>query len=142
MPIPKISAVGACVPPGILSNKDLEGIVETSDQWIVERTGIRQRHIAEKGVASSDLATEAVKELLAKSGIKPTDIDLIIVATITPDMQLPATACIVQNNIGATKAWGFDMSIAFSGFLYALQVGAQFVRTGAHQNVVVIGVST
>lgn len=140
MPIPKISAVGACVPPGILSNKDLESMVETSDQWIVERTGIRQRHIAAKGVASSDLATEAVKELIAKSGIKATDIDLIIVATITPDMQLPATACLVQNNVGATKAWGFDMSIACSGFLYALQVGAQFVRTGAHQNVVVIGV--
>lgn len=115
-------------------------MVETSDQWIVERTGIRQRHIAAKGVASSDLATEAVKELIAKSGIKATDIDLIIVATITPDMQLPATACLVQNNVGATKAWGFDMSIACSGFLYALQVGAQFVRTGAHQNVVVIGV--
>ncbi len=140
MPIPKISAVGASVPPGILSNKDLEGMVETSDQWIVERTGIHQRHIAAKGVASSDLATEAVKELMAKTGIKPTDIDLIILATITPDMQLPATACLVQNNIGATNAWGFDMSIACSGFLYALQVGAQFVQTGAHKNVVVIGV--
>lgn len=140
MPIPKISAVGACVPPGILSNKDLESMVETSDQWIVERTGIHQRHIAAKGVATSDLATEAVKELMAKTGIKPTDIDLIILATITPDMQLPATACLVQNNIGATNAWGFDLSIACSGFLYALQVGAQFVQTGAHKNVVVIGV--
>jgi 3-oxoacyl-[acyl-carrier-protein] synthase-3 len=115
-------------------------MVETSDQWIVERTGIRTRHIAEKGIASSDVATEAVKELIAKSGIKPTDIELIIVATITPDMQLPATACIVQNNVGAVGAWGFDLSIACSGFLYALQVGAQFVRTGAHKNVVVIGV--
>lgn len=140
MPIPKISAVGACVPPGILSNKDLEGMVETSDQWIVERTGIKQRHIVEKGVATSDLATVAVKQLIDKSGIKPTDIDLIIVATITPDMQLPATACIVQNNIGATGAWGFDLSIACSGFLYAVQVAAQFVMSGAHKNVVVVGV--
>jgi 3-oxoacyl-[acyl-carrier-protein] synthase-3 len=130
------------VPPGILSNKDLEGMVETSDQWIVERTGIHQRHIAAKGVATSDLATEAVKDLMAKSGLKPTDIDLIVLATITPDMQLPATACLVQNNIGASNAWGFDMSIACSGFLYALQVGAQFVATGAHKNVVVIGVDT
>lgn len=142
MPIPKISAVGTCVPPGILSNKDLEGMVETSDQWIVERTGIHQRHIAAKGVATSDLATEAVKDLMAKSGLKPSEIDLIVLATITPDMQLPATACLVQNNIGAENAWGFDMSIACSGFLYALQVGAQFVATGAHKNVVVIGVDT
>jgi 3-oxoacyl-[acyl-carrier-protein] synthase-3 len=117
-------------------------MVETSDQWIVERTGIHQRHIAAKGVATSDLATEAVKDLMAKSGLKPTDIDLIVLATITPDMQLPATACLVQNNIGASNAWGFDMSIACSGFLYALQVGAQFVATGAHKNVVVIGVDT
>jgi 3-oxoacyl-[acyl-carrier-protein] synthase III len=138
--VPKITSVGAWVPPGLLTNKDLEGMVETSDQWIVERTGIRTRHIAEKGVASSDVATLAVKEIIAKTGIKPTDIDLIIVATITPDMQLPATACIVQNNVGAIGAWGFDMSIACSGFLYALQVGAQFVRTGAHKNVIVIGV--
>jgi 3-oxoacyl-[acyl-carrier-protein] synthase-3 len=138
--VPKITSVGAWVPPGLLTNKDLEGMVETSDQWIVERTGIRTRHIAEKGVASSDVATLAVKEIIAKTGIKPTDIDLIIVATITPDMQLPATACIVQNNVGAIGAWGFDMSIACSGFLYALQVGAQIVRTGAHKNVIVIGV--
>ncbi len=140
MAIPKITAVGAYVPPGLLTNKDLESMVETSDQWIVERTGIRTRHIAEKGIASSDVATVAVQELIAKSGIKATDIELIIVATITPDMQLPATACIVQNNVGAFGAWGFDLSIACSGFLYALQVGAQFVRSGAHKNVVVIGV--
>jgi 3-oxoacyl-[acyl-carrier-protein] synthase III len=138
--VPKITSVGAWVPPGLLTNKDLEGMVETSDQWIVERTGIRTRHIAEKGVASSDVATLAVKEIIAKTGIKPTEIDLIIVATITPDMQLPATACLVQNNIGAIGAWGFDMSIACSGFLYALQVGAQFVQTGAHKKVIVIGV--
>ncbi len=115
-------------------------MVETSDQWIVERTGIRRRHIVDKGVATSDLATEAAQKILKQTGLKPTDIELIIVATITPDMQLPATACIVQHNIGATGAWGFDVSIACSGFLYALQVAAQFVSTGAHKNVLVIGV--
>jgi 3-oxoacyl-[acyl-carrier-protein] synthase-3 len=136
----KISAVGIAVPPGVLTNKDLEKMVETTDEWILERTGIRQRHIVDKGVACSDLATEAALKVLKKTGLKPTDIDLIIVATITPDMALPATACIVQGNIGATGAWGFDMSIACSGFLYSLQVAAQFIETGAHKNVIVIGV--
>ncbi|HEY9679894.1 MAG TPA: beta-ketoacyl-ACP synthase III [Drouetiella sp.] len=136
----KISAIGASIPPGKLTNADLEKLVDTNDQWITERTGIKTRRIVEKGIASSDLATDAVKQILAKTGLKPTDIDLIIVATITPDMQLPATACIVQANIGAVGAWGFDISIACSGFVYALQVGAQFVQTGAHKNVIVVGV--
>ncbi len=135
----KISAVGTAVPPKVLTNFDLEKMVETSDQWIVERTGIKQRHIADKGVATSDIATEAAKIALERAGLKPSELNLIIVATITPDMQLPATACIVQTNLGATGAWGFDVSIACSGFLYALQVGAQFVATGAHDNVLVIG---
>jgi 3-oxoacyl-[acyl-carrier-protein] synthase-3 len=136
----KIVSIGATVPPGLLTNADLERLVNTSDDWILERTGIKQRHIVEKGVACSDLATEAAKKVLEQTGVAARDIDLIIVATITPDMQLPATACLVQNNIGASKAWGFDLSAACSGFLYALQIAAQFVATGAHKNIIVIGV--
>jgi 3-oxoacyl-[acyl-carrier-protein] synthase III len=136
----KITAVGTAVPPRLLTNKDLEKLVETTDEWIVERTGIRQRHIVDEGVATSDLAAEAAKKIIAQTGIKPSDIDLIIVATITPDMQLPATACLVQHKIGAVGAWGFDLSVACSGFLYALQVAVQFIATGAHKNVLVIGV--
>lgn len=136
----KLSAVGTYVPAGLLTNQDLEKLVETSDRWIIERTGIRVRHIADKGVASSDLATEAARKVIKGAGIRPSDIELIIVATITPDMMLPATACLVQHNIGAVGAWGFDLNIACSGFLYAMQVGAQFVVTGAHKNVLVIGV--
>jgi 3-oxoacyl-[acyl-carrier-protein] synthase-3 len=138
----KITCVGTGVPPGLLTNADLEKLVSTTDDWIMERTGIRQRHIVAKGVATSDLATEAAQKVLAKTGVSAKDIDLIIVATITPDMQLPATACLVQNNIGATKAWGFDLSAACSGFLYGLQTAAQFVSTGAHKNIIVIGVDT
>lgn len=123
-----------------MTNKDLEKLVETSDQWIIERTGIRQRHIVEKGGVTSDLAAEAAKQVIAKCGITPSDIDLIIVATVTPDMQLPSTACLVQEKIGATSAWGFDLSAACSGFLYALQVAVQFVVSGAHKNVLVVGV--
>jgi 3-oxoacyl-[acyl-carrier-protein] synthase-3 len=136
----RISAVGIGVPPGLLTNKDLEKLVETSDDWIVTRTGIRQRHICEKGVTASDLATEAALKTLQKAGVKPDQVDMIIVATITPDMMLPATACLVQNRIGAKGAWGFDLSAACSGFLYALQVAVQFVANGAHKNILVIGV--
>jgi 3-oxoacyl-[acyl-carrier-protein] synthase III len=127
------------VPPGILSNADLEKMVDTSDQWIMERTGIKQRHIVAPGVQCSDLAAEAAMNAINKVGLTPNDIELIIVATSTPDMILPATACLVQHKIGAQHAWGFDLSIACSGFLYALQVGVQFVATGAHKNVLVIG---
>ena len=136
----KITAVGTAVPPGILSNHDLEKMVETSNDWIVERTGIVRRHIVEKGVTCSDLCSEAAERVLEKAGVKAEDIELIIVATITPDMVLPATACLVQDRIGAKGAWGFDLSIACSGFLYAMQVGAQFIRTGAHKNVLICGV--
>ncbi len=135
-----ISSVAAAIPPGILSNHDLEKMVDTNDQWIVERTGIKRRHIVEKGVTSSDLASEAVLKLLKNKGMKPEEIELIICATITPDMQLPATACLVQHKIGAHGAWGFDVSAACSGFLYSLQAGAQFIASGAHKNVVVIGI--
>lgn len=140
MSLAKIAGVGTAVPPALLTNADLEKMVDTTDEWITERTGIKQRHMAAKGVTSSDLASEAALKAIAKAGIKPTDIELIIVATITPDMQLPATACLVQHKIGATGAWGFDMSVACSGFLYGLQVAAQFVNSGAHKNVLVIGV--
>ncbi len=136
----KVRSIGTALPEKVLSNFDLEKMVETSNDWIVERTGIHTRRIAKKGVTTSDLATEAARNALAAANVSPEDVDLIIVATITPDMLLPATACLVQDKLGAKKAWGFDMSIACSGFLYALQVGAQFIQTGAHKNVVVIGV--
>ncbi len=139
MPQAQISAVRTFVPEALLTNQDLEKIVDTTDQWIVARTGIKRRHIAEKNLATSDLATEAAKNLLSQNGINPEDIELIIVATITPDMLFPATACLVQANIGASNAWAFDLSAACSGFLFALQVGAQFIETGRHKNVLVIG---
>ena len=135
----KISSVGAYVPPRLLTNADLEAMVSTNDQWIQERTGIRERHIVEKGVATSDLATAAALDCLAKRGIDASQIDAIIVATVTPDMFFPATACIVQDKLGAPHAWGFDLSAACSGFLYALQVGAKLVESGAHTKVLVIG---
>ena len=114
-------------------------MVATNDQWITERTGIRERHIVEKGVATSDLATAAALDCLAKRGIDASELDAIIVATVTPDMFFPATACIVQDKLGASHAWGFDLSAACSGFLYALQVGAKLVEFGAHTKVMVIG---
>ncbi|MBX9667359.1 MAG: ketoacyl-ACP synthase III [Candidatus Obscuribacterales bacterium] len=136
----KVRSIGTALPEKVLSNFDLEKMVETSNDWIVERTGIHTRRIAEKGVTTSDLAADATRKALAAANVAPDDVDLIIVATITPDMLLPATACLVQDKLGCKKAWGFDMSIACSGFLYALQVGAQFIQTGAHKNVVVAGV--
>jgi 3-oxoacyl-[acyl-carrier-protein] synthase-3 len=135
----KISSVGTYVPPRLLTNADLEKMVETNDQWIVERTGIRERHIVDKGVATSDLAVEAAKCCLAKRGITASEVEVIIVATVTPDMLFPATACLVQNKLGAQGAWGFDLSAACSGFPYALQVGAKLVESGAHKKVLVIG---
>lgn len=135
----KISALGTYVPPRILDNYQLEKMVETSHDWIMERTGIRERHLVDKGVATSDLATEAAKKALAQRGIPATDLEAIIVATVTPDMMFPATACLVQNKLGSPKVWGFDLIAACSSFVYALQVGTQFVRTGAHKKVMVIG---
>ena len=135
----KVASVGTAVPPRVVTNHDMEKLVDTSDEWITERTGIRQRHLAEKGTTCSELASEAALQAIEQAGIKPSDVELIIVATITPDMQLPATACLVQHKIGAKGAWGFDISAACSGFLYALQVGSQFVASGAHKNVLVIG---
>jgi 3-oxoacyl-[acyl-carrier-protein] synthase III len=135
----KISALGTYVPPRLLTNKDLETMVETTDQWIVDRTGIRQRHIVEKGVATSDIATEAARCALAQRGLQGKDVEAIIVGTVTPDMLFPSTACLVQHKLGATGAWGFDLSAACSAFPYALQAGAQFIQTGAHRRVLVIG---
>lgn len=135
----KITGVAGYVPPKVLTNADLEKMVETNDEWIRSRTGIRERHIAEAGTATSHLATEAAKALLANTKTDPTEIDLIIVATVTPDMFFPATACLVQDRLGAKRAWGFDLSAACSGFAYALTVGAQFVGSGAHKKALVIG---
>jgi len=135
----KISAVGAYVPPRLLTNADLETMVATNDQWITDRTGIRQRHIVDKGTATSDLAAEAARDCLAKAGVSASEVEAIIVATVTPDMFFPATACLVQEKIGATGAWGFDLSAACSGFIYALQMGAKLIESGAHKKVLVIG---
>src|SRR6266581_7191140 len=114
-------------------------MVDTNHDWIMDRTGIRERHIADKGVATSDLSVQAAKKALSERGLKPADLEAILVATVTPDMLFPSTACLVQHKLGAKGAWGFDLSAACSAFLYALQTGAQFVSTGAHQRVMVIG---
>lgn len=135
----KISALGTYVPPRLLTNADLEKMVETSNDWIMSRVGIKERHIAEKGVGTSDLAAEAARRALAQRGIEASELDAIIVATVTPDMMFPATACLVQDKIGAQNVWGFDLQAGCSQFVYALQVGAQFVQTGAHKKVMVIG---
>jgi 3-oxoacyl-[acyl-carrier-protein] synthase-3 len=135
----KISALGTYVPPRLLTNADLEKMVETTDKWIMERTGIRERHIVEKGVATSDLAVEAAKKALAQRGMQAGDLEALVVGTVTPDMLFPSTACLVQHKLGATGLWGFDLSAACSAFVYALQTGAQFVATGAHKKVMVIG---
>jgi 3-oxoacyl-[acyl-carrier-protein] synthase-3 len=135
----KVSALGTYTPPRLLTNADLEKMVETSDQWIMERTGIKQRHIVDKGVATSHLAVQAVQKALAERGIAGTDVEAIFLATVTPDMMFPATACLVQDRIGAKGAWGFDISAACSGFVYALQTGVKFVESGVHKKVLVIG---
>src|SRR5262245_47818522 len=135
----KITALGRYVPPKIVTNHDLSKRVDTNHDWIVERTGIYQRHMVEPGTPPSELAAHAVVDLLKQRGIEADEIELIIVATVTPDMFFPATACLVQNKVRANRAWGFDLSAACSGFLYALTTGAQFVESGAHSKVVVIG---
>jgi 3-oxoacyl-[acyl-carrier-protein] synthase-3 len=137
----KITGVAGCVPPKVLTNADLEKMVATNDEWIRTRTGIRERHIVEKGTPTSHLAVQAAKSLLAQTKTDPSEIDLIVLATVTPDMMFPATACVVQDQLGATKAWGFDLSAACAGFAYAVTVGAQFAA-GAHKKVLVIGSDT
>src|SRR5215470_7208684 len=135
----QITALGRYVPPKVVTNHDLAKFVDTNDAWIVERTGINERHMVEPGTPTSELAAQAVGDLLRQRGLEPDEIDLLIVATVTPDMFFPATACVVQHKIRATRAWGFDISAACSGFLYALTIGAQFIESGAHKKVVVIG---
>src|SRR5437773_2476956 len=138
----KITGVAGYVPPKVMTNADLEKIVETNDEWIVTRTGIRERHVVEKGTATSHMATEAARAVLAQTKTDPAEIDLIVLASVTPDMFFPATACLVQERIGAKKAWGFDLSAACSGFAYALTVGAQFVGAGTHKKALAIGSDT
>jgi 3-oxoacyl-[acyl-carrier-protein] synthase-3 len=139
---PKISALGCFVPPGVLTNHDLEKLVQTSDEWILDRTGISERHIAGPDVATSDLATCAARAALGQRGIEPGELDALIVCTVTPDMLFPSTACIVQHNLGAKSVWGFDLIAACSGFLYGLTTGASFVAAGTHKKVLVIGADT
>lgn len=135
----KITALGRHVPPKTVTNYDLAEKVDTNHDWIVERTGIIERHMVERGTPTSELAAQALGDLLRRRGIEADEIELIIVATVTPDMFFPSTACMVQNKIRASRAWGFDVSAACSGFLYALTTGAQFIESGRHSKVVVIG---
>ncbi|RKZ19998.1 3-oxoacyl-ACP synthase [bacterium] len=134
-----ITGVGMSFPERRLTNADLEKMVETNDQWIVERTGIRERRIAEQGVGASFHGAKAAEQALEHAGLKPTDIDLIIVPTVTPDMLFPATACLIQDMIGADKAWGYDLEAACSGFVFALQNARAQVETGFAKRVLVIG---
>lgn len=138
----KVTALGTYVPPKLLTNHDLEKMVATTNEWILERTGIKQRHIVENGMATSDMATEAARKILAERGIDPTEIDAIIIGTVTPDMLFPSTACLVQDKLGCKGAWGFDLLAACSGFVYSLQCAVQFVQTGAHKKVLAIGADT
>ena len=135
----KITGVAGYVPPRVVTNADLEKRVDTNDEWIRTRTGIRERRYADPGVAASHLGTEAARKLLAHKNLDPEEIELIVVASVTPDMFFPATACLIQDRLGAKNAWGFDLSAACSGFAYALTVGAQFVGAGTHKKVLVIG---
>jgi 3-oxoacyl-[acyl-carrier-protein] synthase III len=135
-----ITAVHGYVPEDIMTNHDLEKLVDTNDEWIRTRTGIEQRHILKgEGKGTSDMAVEAVRGLCEKRGIDPTEIDLLICATVTPDFTFPATANVITDKVGATNAWGFDIIAACSGFIYALSVGAQFIETGKYKKVVVVG---
>ena len=135
----KISALGTYVPPDVITNEDLEKMVETSDQWITERTGIKTRHKLAKGLGVSDMCAPAAKNCLAARGIGPEELDAIIVGTVTPDMMYPNTASLVQHKIGAPNVWGFDVSAGCSGFVYALQAGAAMVESGMHSRVLVCG---
>jgi 3-oxoacyl-[acyl-carrier-protein] synthase-3 len=135
----KISALGTYVPPRVLTNKDLETMVETTDQWIMERTGIRERHLVDKGVAASDLAVGAVQNLLESHPFDLQEVDLIVVGTVTPDMMYPSTACLVQHKLGIKRTWGFDVSAGCSGFVYALNTGTKFIESGQYKKVLVIG---
>ncbi len=142
MPTAKISALGTYVPPGILTNEQLSKMVETNDAWIRERTGISERHIADPSIATSDMAIAAAKIALERRGIAASEIGVIILCSVTPDTMFPSTACIIQQALGATGAWGFDLVAACSGFLYGLTVGSQLIASGAHKYVLVLGADT
>jgi 3-oxoacyl-[acyl-carrier-protein] synthase III len=135
----KIAGLSTFVPPKVLTNADLEKLVDTNDEWILQRTGIRERHIAEPGVGTSDLAKEAALGALRQAGISPDQLGFIVVGTTTPDTIFPSTACMLQHKIGAHHAWGFDLGAACSGFTYAITTGMQLVATGAHDYVLAVG---
>jgi len=135
----RIASLATYVPPRLLTNADLEKMVDTTDEWILQRTGIRERHIVDPGVATSDLALEASRKAIERAGLTPDDIDLIIVGTTTPDMAFPSTACLLQTKLGANHAWGFDLSAACSGFTYALTTASQMVAAGASRHALAIG---
>jgi 3-oxoacyl-[acyl-carrier-protein] synthase III len=134
-----IRSLATYVPPRLLTNADLEKLVDTTDEWILQRTGIRERHIVDTGVATSDLGTTAALEAIARAGIRPDDIGVIIVGTVTPDMMFPSTACLIQHKIGASRAWGFDLSAACSAFTYSITTASQLVASGAHEHALVVG---
>jgi 3-oxoacyl-[acyl-carrier-protein] synthase III len=135
----RITSLGRFVPERVMTNADLEKIVDTSDEWIRTRTGIRQRHVVEPGTGTSEMGAKAARECLERAGVLAPEVDLIVVATVTPDMPFPATASLLQEKIKAKKAWGFDLNAACSGFVYALTTGAQFIEAGSHQKVLVVG---
>jgi 3-oxoacyl-[acyl-carrier-protein] synthase-3 len=135
----KISGLSTYVPPKLLTNADLESMVETSDEWILQRTGIRERHIVDHGVATSDLALPAAQGAIAEAGLTPADIGFIVVGTTTPDTIFPSTACVLQAKLGVTRAWGFDLGAACSGFTYALTIGWQLVANGAVEHALIVG---
>ena len=135
----RIASLATYVPPRGLTNADLERLVDTSDEWILQRTGIRERHIVDPGVATSDLAFEAARKAVEKAQLTPDDIDFIVVGTTTPDMLFPSTACLVQERLGANHAWGYDLFAACSGFTYALTTAAQLVTAGGSKHALVIG---
>jgi len=135
----KVAGLSTYVPPRVLTNDDLEKLVDTNNEWILQRTGIRERHIVEPGVATSDLAAEAARGAIAQAGLRPEDVGFLVVGTTTPDTIFPSTACVLQDKIGATGAWGFDLGAACSGFTYALTTGMQMVATGAHDHALVVG---
>ena len=138
----KISALGCYVPERVLTNQDLEKMVETTDEWILTRTGIAERHIAAPEVATSDLAVEAARRALQQRGIDAAELNAILVCTVTPDMFFPSTACLVQDRLGAKGAWGFDLIAACSGFIYGLTTAAHLVGAGTHEKVLVVGSDT
>src|ERR1043165_896339 len=135
-----ITAVGGFLPDNIVTNLDFEKIIDTTDEWITTRTGIKQRHIEnDPNRATSDMGVAAVQQLCKKRGISPLEIDLLIVATVTPDLVFPATANLICDKIGAKNAWGFDLGAACSGFIYGVATGAQFIQTGVYKKVVIVG---